>query len=212
VLRTLADTLQRLVRKPEPIADSAALGRFLDSRAAFLAQKGIVEFCRVRAGIHWQKLFGEEEFRRALSHSTWQAYAPALALVCEMVEAVLRPHVGIDRQSASRAIVAIARERYLAYPTPEGFTAAQWAEGFDLVARVIAERQGEAARPVRDMPREMARLVFAALPMHPSIVTNDADYIHNNLRMNLLRAHDDFLAVADLNALSRDLLPGEGRS
>ena len=186
MLKALADKLmQGLFRKPEPVADGAALGRFVDSRAAFLAQKGIVEFCRVRAGIHWQKLFAEEEFRHALSRSTWQAYAPTLALVCEMVEAVLRPHAGIERQRVSRAIVAVARDRYFSYPAPEGFTAAQWAEGFDLVVRAIEDRQGEAARPVRDMPRQMARLVFAALPMHPSIVTNDADYIHNNLRMNL---------------------------
>jgi len=207
MLKALAERVMRtLFPRPEPIADRAALGRFLDSRAAFLAQKGIVEFCRVRAGIHWQKLFAEEEFRHALSRSTWQAYGPALALVCEMVEAAVRPHAGIDRQNAARAIVAIARERYLAYPIPAGFTAEQWAAGLDLVVRAIEERQGEASRPVRDMPRQMARLVFAALPLHPSIVTNDADYIHNNLRMNLLRSHDDFLAVADLPALARDLL------
>ncbi len=207
MLKALAEkVMSGLFRKPEPIADGAALGRFIDSRAAFLAQKGIVEFCRVRAGIHWQKLFAEDEFRRALTRSTWQAYGPTLALVCEMVEAALRPHAGIDRQRAAHAILAIARDRYLAYPLPAGFTAEQWSEGLELVVRAIEARQGEASRPVRHMPREMARLVFAALPLHPAIVTNDADYIHNNLRMNLLRAHDDFLAAADLPALARDLL------
>ena len=63
----LARTLPRLFRKPEAIADREALQRFVDSRASFLAQKGIVEFCRVRAGVYWQKLFTEDEFRQALS-------------------------------------------------------------------------------------------------------------------------------------------------
>ncbi len=198
----LAKTLPRLFRKPETIADREALQRFVDSRASFLAQKGIVEFCRVRAGVYWQKLFTEEEFRQALSLSCWQAYAPALALVTEMVEAALRPAAGIDRPRVAAAIEQIARAAYMAYPAPAGFTDAQWVERFELVSGRLAEVAGQPARPVRNMPKGMAERVFEALPIHPSIVRNDADYIHNNIRMNLLRAHEDFLASADLERLA----------
>ena len=52
----------------------------------------------------------------------------------------------------------------------------------------------------------MARKVFDALPLHKDVVTNDYDYIFNNLRMNLLRAHEDFLAAACLDVLADDLL------
>jgi hypothetical protein len=48
-------------------------------------------------------------------------------------------------------------------------------------------------------------LVFESLPIHPTIVRNDADYIHNNIRMNLLRAHEDFLASADPDRLVASL-------
>ena len=52
----------------------------------------------------------------------------------------------------------------------------------------------------------MARSVFDALPLHKEIVTHDYDYIFNNLRMNLLRAHEDFIAAAQLREIADDLL------
>ena len=205
VLSDMTRLLPRLFRKPETIAGAEALQAFMDGRASFMAQKGIVEFCRVRAGVYWQKLFTEDDFRYALSYSCWQAYAPALALVSEMVEAALRPAAGIDRPRVAAAIEQLARAAYLAYPAPQGFTEAQWTERFGLVSQRLAEATGRAAQPVREMPKGLAELVFEALPIHPSIVRNDADYIHNNIRMNLLRAHDDFLAAADLPGLAAQL-------
>ena len=205
VLANLAELLPGLFRKSEPIADSKALQGFLDSRAAFIAQKGIVEFCRVRAGIYWQKLFAEEEFRTVLSYTCWLAYAPALALVTEMVEAAIRPAAGAERPRVAAAIEDIARTAYMAYPAPEGFTENQWIDRFAIIRERLAEAAARPAQPVRAMPKGMAELVFEALPIHPSIVSNDSDYIHNNIRMNLLRAHDDFLAAADLAQLARTL-------
>jgi hypothetical protein len=197
--------LHRLFRKPETIAGPEALQAFMDGRASFIAQKGIVEFCRVRAGVYWQKLFSEDDFRHAVSYSCWLAYAPALALVAQMVEAALRPAASVARPQVSAAIERIARSAYLAYPPPEGFTEAQWKERFGIVSQRLADASGRAAQPVREMPKGLAEMVFEALPIHPSIVRNDADYIHNNIRMNLLRAHDDFIAAADLQALASRL-------
>lgn len=198
--------LPGLFKRPDPIVDRESLQRFMDSRAAFMSQKGIVEFCRVRAGIYWQKLFAEEDFRQVLSHSCWQAYAPALALVSQMVEAALREAAGVARPRMAQAVEAVAHAAYLSYPTPAGFTAEEWADRFGLVRARMAEIVGEPARPVRKMPEGMAELIFTALPIHPSIVKNDSDYIFNNVRMNLLRAHDDFLAAADLPRLVESLL------
>ncbi|TIU25236.1 MAG: hypothetical protein E5W53_10535, partial [Mesorhizobium sp.] len=82
----LNDLLPAFLRKPQPIVSVDDLADFMDSRAAFLAQKSIVEFCRVRAGVYWQKLFSEKEFQAALNHSRWRAYPACYAIVAEMVE------------------------------------------------------------------------------------------------------------------------------
>jgi hypothetical protein len=198
-------SLRRLFRRPEPIDDADGLQAFLDSRAAFIAQKGIIEFCRVRAGVYWQKLFTEEEFRSALAYSCWLAYAPALALVSEMVEAAMRPAAGIHRPRMAAAVEEAARTAYLAHPVPPGFSAPEWDARFAIVSQRLAEAAGRPALPVRRMPSGLAELIFEALPMHPSIVRNDADYVHNNIRMNLLRAHEDFIAASDLKQLARTL-------
>ena len=88
-----------------------ALAAFMDSRAAFLAQKCVVEFCRVRAGVYWQKLFSEKEFQEALDTSRWRAYPPAFAMVAEMVEGALREAAGLTAAAAARACSAHWRPR-----------------------------------------------------------------------------------------------------
>jgi len=47
------------------------------------------------------------------------------------------------------------------------------------------------------------------LPLHMEIVTHDFDYIRNNLRMNLLRFHEDFVAAARFETLVPSLLGEE---
>ena len=192
--------------KATPIADRSALGRFMDSRAAFLAQKCVVEFCRVRAGVNWQKLFEEDDFQRALAQSRWRSYPPAFAMVAEMVEAALREPAGLGQRRLPAALEAMAADVFAAYPVPRGELETFWQSALDEVRERLAATQSGPPRPVREMPDPLARRIFDALPLHRTVVTNDYDYIFNNLRMNLLRAHEDFLAAARLESLVDDLL------
>ena len=70
----------------------------------------------------------------------------------------------------------------------------------------LAATQAGAPRPVREIPDPLARMVFEMVPIHPTLLTNDYDYIFNFLRMNLLRAHEDFLELADRPAMADELL------
>ena len=196
----------KMVGKQEPIATRAALADFLDSRAAFMAQKCVVEFCRVRAGVYWQKLFSEAEFKAELDLSRWRAYPPTFAMLCEMVEASLRAPAGLRQRQLPDVLAAIAGEVFSRYPVPIGEEETYWDAGLALVKERLEATQAGPPRPVREMPAPMARAVFNVLPLHKDIVTNDYDYIFNNLRMNLLRAHEEFLEAADLPRLADDLL------
>lgn len=199
-----------LFAKPQPVATRAELADFMDSRAAFLAQKCVVEFCRVRAGVYWQKLFSEKEFQAELDLSRWRAYPPAFAMIAEMAEGALREAAGIRQRHLPEQLTGLAKEVFARYPVPTGEDPAFWTLGLGLVEEQLAKTQSAPPRPVREMPKPMARAVFNVLPMHKDIVTNDYDYIFNNLRMNLLRAHEDFLKAADLPAVADSLLgPGD---
>jgi hypothetical protein len=195
-----------LFGKTTPLETSTALADFMDSRAAFLAQKCVVEFCRVRAGVHWQKLFAEADFLRELDRSRWRAYPPAYAMVAEMVEGALREVAGLRRRRLPAALDTLTRDVFRKYPTPPDESSDFWELAAALVHDQLESTQSRAPRPISQMPDPMARAVFSVLPMHKDVVTNDYDYIFNNLRMNLLRAHEDFLAAARLNAIANDLL------
>lgn len=195
-----------LFRKAEPIVDAEGLAAFMDSRAAFLAQKCVVEFCRVRAGVYWQKLFSEKEFQDALTKSRWMSYPPAFAMMAEMVEGVLREPAGLRQRKLPGVLVHMAGEVFARYPVPVGADEGFWNDAVKLVAERLDATQASPPRPVREIPEPVAKTVFDALPIHKDIVTNDYDYIFNNLRMNLLRTHEDFIASADLGAVADDLL------
>lgn len=199
----LLDSVSGLFGRKPRIADRAALMDFMDAQASFLCQKCVIEFCRVRAGVYWQKLFSEKEFLDALNVSVWKSYPAALAMVAEMVEAALRPSAGLRRRLLPGVLDAAAGEIFARYDEI-GADEKQAASAY--VQARLQDTQSGPPRAVRDMVTPSARVVFEALPIHRDIVTNDYDYIRNNLRMNLLRAHEDFLARADLPALEEDLL------
>lgn len=202
----LENLVNAVFKKAPPIATAAELADFLDARAAFLAQKCVVEFCRVRAGVYWQKLFSEEEFREKLTASCWQSFPPAAAMLAEMLEGAIRPAAGLRQRRLPAAIEEVAASVFARHPLPAGAPDDFWDEARKLVRERLEATQASAPRPVRKVAEPMAKLIHAALPIHKDIVAHDYDYIRNNLRMNLLRAHEDFLKVADLEALADDLL------
>ncbi|MBA3448483.1 MAG: hypothetical protein H0T56_12935 [Pseudaminobacter sp.] len=203
----LLDTLlPPFFRKAQPVGSAAELAEFMDSRAAFLCQKCVVEFCRVRAGVYWQKLFKEADFQEKLRQSRWQSYPPAFAMVAEMVEAGIRPHAGLRQRRLPEALGKAAAEVFARYPVPDGAPPGFWDDALALVRERLQATQAGAPRPVKDMTTPSARMIFEALPLHKEIVTHDFDYIRNNLRMNLLRFHDDFIEVAKFDTLVPSLL------
>ena len=166
----------------------------------------MVEFCRVRAGVYWQKLFTEEEFLAELGKANWRAFPPAVGMVAEMVEGVLREPAGLAQRRLPGAIGGVCRAVFSRHPLPLGFPDDFWGEAAALVDARLEATQASALRPVRTIPDPLAKMVFEALPIHQSILTNDYDYIFNNLRMNLLRFHSDFVEAMDGPALVDDLL------
>ena len=123
------------------------LADFMDSRSAFLAQKCIVEFCRVRSGVYWQKLFSEKEFQQELSRSRWRSYPVAYGMIAEMVEGVLRAHAGVRRLELPDALLGVATGTFARYPVPEGEPETFWTDAAALVADVLEKAKGEAAAP-----------------------------------------------------------------
>ncbi len=198
--------LRRLLSRSR-ITGGDDLERFFEARAAFAAQKCVIEYCRARAGLNWQRLFSEGPFQQAVHAASWGAWRYTLLDVAEMLDSVLRPHAGDVRAlqgwiGAGGARI-IARQQFPAH-LPPAF-AAQVQAGLDALMAELARRE---PAPVKDIPRRRAQAVFELIPIHESLKAPDADYIFNTLRAALVRAADDLHHQADLPTLAAQLTGG----
>ncbi len=122
-------------RRP-PIRDAQELAEFIDRQSAFITQKGIYEYSRARAGHYAKVMFNEPEFVAAVEQSRWRAFPIGLAMVAEVVEGVLRPHCGGDRQQFD-ALCAIVLSVFDHYPIPAALGGPTWsAKRFELERRL----------------------------------------------------------------------------
>lgn len=201
--------LDRIARwfRTESVATPEALEAFLDSRAAFMAQKCVFEYCRARSGALSMKLFKEKAFLEALHHSRWTSYSLVYCDVAEAVEGVLRPHAGGSARDLAEALVRMAERTFASHGLPEGAPEDFWSSAVARLDARLAQAQLHAPRPVRDIPKTEIDAVLDSLPIHPSIRGHDFELLQNHLRINLVRIYEDFLASADPARLGAQLSP-----
>ena len=195
-----------LLRRKPPIASAADLEDFLDARSAFLVQKCIFEYSRARSGLMSSKLFKEPAFRAAVETARWRNYPLCLQNVAVMVEHALRPDAGAESMNMREGLVAVVARVCGRYPVPAGFDVAFWSEAHERIARRIRQAGLAAPHAVKDLPTETAKEFFAGLPIHADLRGYDFELVTNNIRVNLCRAHEDFLSAADLPAVAKALV------
>lgn len=62
----------------EPIDSPESLGRFLNSRASFIAQTSLYGYLRTRAGMRYPELFDDDEFVVGINHAKWHTWLDCL--------------------------------------------------------------------------------------------------------------------------------------
>ena len=179
--------------KRPPIRDRAELADFIDGNAAFLMQKGIYEYSRARAGHYAKVLFREPEFQAAVETSRWRAYPLGLVMVGEMVEGVLRAHVG---GAAPRGARSAERDRARCLRPLSGARRAERGR----VARACApsSRAGSSLsglhppKRAMDIPEQWAQTYFDLMPIHEKLRGRDFPTTRNYLRVAMCNIHDEF--------------------
>jgi hypothetical protein len=191
-------------RRPAPIRDSGALADFIDRHSAFLAQKGIYEYSRARAGHYAKVLFNEPEFLTAVDQSRWRAYPLGLALVTELVEGVLDPLVA-DRAKLLDALQAMALAIFDRYPVPVSLGEQSWSEQrVELVRRLQMIGMHPPKRAI-DIAIPWAEMYFDMMPIHEKLRGRDYPAIRNYLRVTLCNVHDELIKRMDAPAVLKTL-------
>lgn len=193
------------LRRPAPIRDAAALGDFIDRQSAFLAQKGIYEYARARAGHYAKVLFGEAGFQAAVEEARWRAFPLALAMVTELVEGVLNPKTA-DRQRLLEALQALSLSVFDRYPTPQSLGDEAWREQrTELVRRLQLIGMHPPKRAI-DIAIPWAQAYFDMMPIHEKLRGSDFPAIRSYLRITLCNIHDELIKRMDAPALLNELV------
>lgn len=188
-------------RREPPVAGREALIDFLDKQAAFLAQKGLYEYSRARAGPYGNLLFSEKGFLAEIEKSRWIAYPATLAMVTEAVEGALRPAAGERRQPLLEGMTAAALTAFDRYPAPATLDSGVWTGLRQTLEHDLAVIGLHPVKRVMDVPGRYLDRYVEAMPIHEKLRAKDVPTIHNYLRTNLCNVHDLFVRRADAPAL-----------
>lgn len=193
--------LDRLFRRAAPIQHPDEIADFIAANAAFVAQKGIYEYARARAGHYAKVLFGEEGFKQAVEESRWRAYPLGLAMVCEVAANVLEETVGLDRHAAVREASKLTLAAFDKWDVPAVLGEATWQGArAELVGRL--DRMGlHPMKRVMDIPETIAQDYFALMPIHKSLRGQDFPTLRNYLRVTLCNVHDELTKRIDAGSI-----------
>jgi hypothetical protein len=196
-------------RRPPPIEDRASLADFIDTRAAFLVQKGIFDYVRGRSGPYFSMIIKEVPFKANVEESRWKSYPHSLSILAELVHSILVPRTGEPVKLAG-VLRDVALEVFDRYPVPEPLGAEYWAQARkDLAVRCEQIALHEPKNP-QDIPLSFAQIFFDNMPIHERLREHDFEQIRNQLRVNVLSMHRDFLKYADLEKVIASLnLPAD---
>ena len=194
--------LLNFFRRPPPICDVPALAEFIDGNAAFVAQKGIYEYSRARAGHYSKVLLREPEFQAAAENSRWRAYPLGLAMVSELVEGVLRPYSD-DRRAALDRLNEISLWVFDRYPPPAVLGAETWSQLRDELAHDLDVIGIHAVKAAKDIPVPFAERYFQLMPIHEKLRASEFPTITNYLRVTMCNIHEEFSTRIDAPTLAQ---------
>ena len=183
-MMTWLASLSRIFLGPK-LSSRQELRGFLESRAAYLAQKSISEYTQARANMMFTTLLAEKAFQDAYETARWFSFPATLSMVAEALAARLRNLDVGDTDSINIMIQSLAEDIVSAYPVPEGESTDFWQmKLLDLEGDLL--RAGLAApHAIHLIPKARSREIFENLPVHPSVRKHDFDMFQNTLSFHL---------------------------
>jgi hypothetical protein len=194
-----------MVQKGAARRDPDRLARFIGAQAAFIAQKTVLDYCRVKAGRHEAEMFSDADFQGAIAHCRWSVYLSALSDVTAMVEAWLRPGLPEGVEAAlARALVRVHAQVLAAEPPPP----AQAEAARDLAAALpghLAALQMAPPRLANRLPLLAEAPLFATLPIHPAQRRGEEPSIRGALRFHVVATQQELERRFDRTGLAAAL-------
>jgi hypothetical protein len=205
--QALAALRRHLSRRRWPsVTAGPELADFFAAQTAYVAQRSVIEYCRARAGLNWDKLFSEQLFLERLEVCRWEAYAVVLAELAELALTRLRRDGTADPETYLPALAAAAQAALLRHPVPGHRTS--WADAADAIERHLARALLAAPRPVHLLGVHSADTIFDLLPIHAELRPEDREMFQNSVRFAICGVSEVMARCFDLPALEASLQAG----
>lgn len=198
----------RLFRRRPPIVDAGNLADFIDEQSAFVAQKGVYEYSRARAGHYSKILFAEQAFVDAVDRSRWLAFPIGLAMVGELVDGILRPHAGGEQHAQREALGRLVLSVFDRYPAPAALGQDAWS---DARRELQLRLQSFGLHPVRrafEIPDPFVRAYLDLMPIHKKLRASELPTLQGYLRVTLCNMHEELTKRMDVPAVVASMLEG----
>jgi hypothetical protein len=191
---------------PERIATRDQLKEFLMSRAAFLAQKSIMEYVQARSNMMFSTLLSEPAFRAAYEEARWASYPAAFSMVTEMAEGMIRPHVEGSTLDLHTALVGLGRDVFQDFPLPPAQGPQFWHKATEALDHDLGVAGLGPPKEVHEIALARAREIFDRLPVHEILRRHDFTMFRNTLRFHMAEIGTEFAERGDMKALARALV------
>ncbi|MBM3732016.1 MAG: hypothetical protein FJW24_00895 [Acidimicrobiia bacterium] len=183
---------------------------FIATRAAFVAQKSAVDYCRGKTGLFSRILFEEKEFQDALAVCRWESFAATLADLLLMTEGYMRSETRTfsDEPVHRRAREALGQfypEILASYPVPAHRATQGWSDVEAAFTIRFAAAIAASPRSASDIADHSARRMFETLPIHPDMRQLDEEIVHGAVRFRLIAAHQELMRRARIPELIESL-------
>ena len=167
--------LRRLLgsRRWAPVTTGQELADFVAAQTAYVAQRSVIEYCRARTGLNWEKLALERQFLEHLEVCRWEAYAIVLAEVAELALIRLRRDRAADPQAYLPGLIAAGHAALVRHPVPGHRST--WTDAAEAIERHLARAVLAAPRPVHLLGLQSADAIFDLLPIHADLRPQDRD-------------------------------------
>ncbi len=190
---------------PAPANDPESFARFLERQAAFIAQKTVTDYCRVKSGRNERQTFADPDFQVALNHCRWQTFTATVGDVTALAEAWLRPHASGAEPRLAETLARLGSDILGRAAAPAEERAAMEAEAASLPRRLAARQERPPASADR-LPLAAEAPLLATLPIHPDQRVGETPSIRGALRFHIVTTQQEMERGFDPAALARNLL------
>jgi hypothetical protein len=165
----------------------AALQQLLDSEAAYLAQRSVMDFARNELGSLSAQAFGDPRFLAKLAVCRWEGFAATLADMVVLAHARLL-EAGVPRQILDVRLSDLYSTILRGHPLPEHRSQGWDVEIAALRTRLV-ERPAGPANPQADATATGAK-VFNTLPFPPRDPKENRMVLANAFAFGLISFND----------------------